>query len=263
MENIYLDLTTAFNRGRFRAVICSGQAVVLHRLAIMSKDGDWILREDEAALAHVLSVLGERGAIYRYGAPLDVRWLRGGWSSHFEFPHDGVRVRTDFFSRPPRLGSERMRQMWDELDGSDPPFTPAADLALIKMTQREKDYPVIGELARIMPRLKDRLRFSRSAQDLCKLAALQPDDVAALVAERPLLSHALEQNPDRLAEAIDAERRGLIKADAVRMRRYEQAAAEWRERWPQTRQRVEGLPLDVAHRIITDEASGRLPEVPD
>jgi hypothetical protein len=34
---IYVELTRELNRGRLRAVICSGQAVVLHRLAIMSK----------------------------------------------------------------------------------------------------------------------------------------------------------------------------------------------------------------------------------
>ena len=61
-DNPYVELTAAFNRGRLRAVLSSGQAVVLHRLAIMSKDGDWILREDDEALEHVLSVLAERGA---------------------------------------------------------------------------------------------------------------------------------------------------------------------------------------------------------
>jgi len=45
VSNIYLDLTREFNAGRLRVVICSGQAVVLHRLAVMSKDGDWILRD--------------------------------------------------------------------------------------------------------------------------------------------------------------------------------------------------------------------------
>jgi len=45
--NIYLDLTRQFNHGRLRAVLAGGQAMVLHRLAIMSKDGDWILREDD------------------------------------------------------------------------------------------------------------------------------------------------------------------------------------------------------------------------
>jgi hypothetical protein len=37
--NIYLELTRRFNDGRVRAILAGGQAVVLHRLAIMSKDG--------------------------------------------------------------------------------------------------------------------------------------------------------------------------------------------------------------------------------
>jgi hypothetical protein len=81
--NIYLQLTKEFNEGQLRAIICSGQAVVLHRLAIMSKDGDWILREEEGALRHVLTVLERHGARYRFGAPLDVRWMAEGWSAHF------------------------------------------------------------------------------------------------------------------------------------------------------------------------------------
>lgn len=46
-DNPYVELTAAFNRECLRAVLSSGQAVVLHRLAVMSKDGDWILRERE------------------------------------------------------------------------------------------------------------------------------------------------------------------------------------------------------------------------
>jgi hypothetical protein len=57
--NIYRALTREFNHGRLRAVISSGQAVVLHRLAIMSKDGDWIVREGAECLGHVLGVLAE------------------------------------------------------------------------------------------------------------------------------------------------------------------------------------------------------------
>jgi hypothetical protein len=39
--NIYVELTHAFNAGAQRAILRSGQAVVLHRLAVMSKDGNW------------------------------------------------------------------------------------------------------------------------------------------------------------------------------------------------------------------------------
>src|SRR5438128_707625 len=120
---IYLDLTREFNAGRLRAVICSGQAAVLHRLAIASKDGDWILREDQESLAHVLGVLAAHGARYRFGAPFDVRWMSGGWSAHFEFRGDETRVRTDFFTRPPRVSAADLARLWKEQEGRDPPFT--------------------------------------------------------------------------------------------------------------------------------------------
>lgn len=139
--NVYIALTKRFNGGRLKAIICSGQAVVLHRLAIMSKDGDWILREDAESLGHVLGVLSEHGARYRFGAPLDTRWMSGGWSSHFEFRRDKLRVRTDFFTRPPRISASRLEEIWKEQEGRDLPFLSATDLADMKKTDRERDYP--------------------------------------------------------------------------------------------------------------------------
>ncbi|MPZ21482.1 MAG: hypothetical protein GEV06_26870 [Luteitalea sp.] len=110
MRNVYFDLTKEFNAHEQVAVLTSGQAVVFYRAAIMSKDGDWIVRETETACAHVLSVLGQHRAQYRPGAPLDVRWLAGGWSSHFEFRDTrGRRIRCDFLSRPPRVTSDAPR----------------------------------------------------------------------------------------------------------------------------------------------------------
>jgi len=39
MNNPYLDLTAELNRGRLRALLSSGQAVVVHRLAIRQIEG--------------------------------------------------------------------------------------------------------------------------------------------------------------------------------------------------------------------------------
>jgi hypothetical protein len=255
--NIYLDLTVAFNRGgRLRAVICSGQAVVLHRLAVMSKDGDWILREDEECLLHVLEMLGEYGASYRFGAPLDLAWMRGGWSSHFEFAYEALRIRADFFTRPPRLSESDLDRLWREQEGRDPPFVGAVDLARLKMTQREKDYPVIGELARLMPEPADQMRYSRSARDLVRLCADAPRLASELSRERPLLSLAAASAPDLdlIAEALDAERRSLIKEDAARLAAFGQASLPWREQWPEVQREIEGLPLREAHRIVAGES---------
>jgi len=263
-ENIYIKLTDAFNRDGLRAVICSGQAVVLHRLAVMSKDGDWIIREDEASLEHILSVLEKYGATYRFGAPLDAQWMRQGWSSHFEFPFDGIRVRTDFFSRPPRLSNEELQHLWVEQDGKALPFTSVRDLVKIKMTQREKDYPVIGELARLMTAPGDQLLYSRSVFDLIQLCREHPELARQLSEDRPLLNEAMgpDADPDIVGKALDAERRSLIRADAERVAVYQKASFDWRELWPSVRGQIDGLPLSESHAIVLREAEECLPKNP-
>jgi hypothetical protein len=189
--NIYLELTQQFNSGRLRAIISSGQAVVLHHLAMMSKDGDWIIKEDNEAVRHILATLERYGTRYRFGAPLDPRWMGGGWSSHFEFMHERLRVRTDFVSRPPRLGPSDCALLWREMENSQLPFVDIRRLSMLKMTNREKDYAIIGELARAMSDPTDRLLFSRSARDLIELYGRFPDLAASLVAGRPVLLTAI------------------------------------------------------------------------
>ena len=91
----------AFNAFGPTVALASGQAAVFFRAAIMSKDGDWVVRESAAACHRVLSVLESRGARYRPASPVDVHWLSGGWSSHFEFFDERRRrIRCDFVCRP-------------------------------------------------------------------------------------------------------------------------------------------------------------------
>ncbi len=97
MSNIYFDLTEELNAEGTVVALTSGQAVVYYQIAMMSKDGDWIVRETPEACSRVLAVLQRYGARYRPGAPLDVRWLAGGWSSHFELTDSQRRrIRCDF-----------------------------------------------------------------------------------------------------------------------------------------------------------------------
>lgn len=261
--NIYLELTRQFNEGRLRCAISSGQAVVLHRLAIMSKDGDWIMREDEEATRHVLSVLDRHGARYRFGAPLDVRWLAGGWSSHFEFHHGDLRVRTDFVSRPPRLSDNDLAAMWADLDRRHPevPVIDARRLAELKKTNREKDYVVIGELARFMTDPRDRFLYSRSAQDLAQLAQQYPDTLEGLIALRPLLA-VIPQGRDALETALDAERRSLIHANERRLETYEHATGAWNQEWRRIEDQTREMTLPAAHALIVERAHHILPTKP-
>lgn len=258
MTNPYLDLTGEFNVGRLRVLVSSGQAVVLHRLAIMSKDGDWVLREDYEAVSHVLGVLARHEARYRFGAPLDPRWLAGGWSSHFEFRRDALRLRTDFVSRPPRISSRDLDRMWADAESDGSEVVGLEPLVMMKMTRREKDYAVIGELARSMGELRSQLLYSRSSRDLTRLAAEHADVLAEMIPRRPLLAQVAEGR-DSLQQALDRERRSLIRADEERLARYQTAAQDWSDVWPEVARQIADLPLHEAHHIVTSRAEGILP----
>ena len=260
MSNIYLTLTEQFNRGRLRAIISSGQAVVLHRLAIMSKDGDWVLREDDESMQHILGTLEQFGARYRFGAPLDTRWLAGGWSAHLEFRHDKLRVRTDFTTRPPRIDAAALDRLWREADPQRP-VVDVTTLAQIKKTNREKDYAVIGELARIMPEPRDQFLYSRSARDLIELSHAHPQLISELAPLRPLLNE-IATGRARLEEALDAERRALIHVNEERLARYREAAQRWAADWPEIEREIGGSPLRRAHEIVIGRALELLPFAP-
>ena len=258
MTTPYLELTEEFNRGRLRALLSSGQAVVVHRLAIMSKDGDWILREDEEAIGHVLETLSSKGAFYRFGAPLDLRWLAGGWSSHFEFRLQGLRLRTDFVTRPPRISPEQLARMWEEADASGNEVVAPEPLAALKLTNREKDYAVVGELARLMTEPQQQFLYSRSSRDLIELAEAHPAVLAEAVRHRPLLAHIAEGR-EALEDALDRERRALIHANEERLARYQAAAEAWAGVWQAEQREIEDLSLLDAHRQLVSRAEGVLP----
>lgn len=261
MDNPYLDLTRELNRGRLRALISSGQAVVVHRLAIMSKDGDWILREESEVTDHVLETLSRRGSRYRFGAPLDVRWLAGGWSAHFEHRAGGLRLRTDFVTRPPRIPPDELARLWAQAEAQGSEVVALEPLAAMKMTNREKDYAVLGELARRMSDPRSQLLYSRSSRDLMRLAEEHPEALAETLPRRPLLAR-IPAGRDALDEALDRERRTLIRANEERLARFRAAAEAWAALWPEVTREIADRSLLEAHRIVTSRALEVLPFAP-
>ena len=252
MENVFFALTEEFNRHGRIAILGSGQAVVWHRLAIMSKDGDWILRETPEACATVLDVLGRHGARYRPGAPLDVRWPPSGWRSHFEFwDEGGRRVRCDFFSRPPRVGAEALAALF--ADENAPPVVDVETLIRMKQTQRAKDYAVIGELAR---RLEPDRELALTT-DVDRILELAPGRSAA-----PRMAAAVASSGERqavvraLAEEIDQ----LQQQDRARLEQFERAAEPYLAAVRSLSRRE--LALADGHSRVVELAERLLPERP-
>jgi hypothetical protein len=254
VQNVYFDLTAEFNRERTLSILSSGQAVVYYGTAILSKDGDWLVEESDEACGRVRSVLAARGARYRAGAPLDRRWLAGGWSSHFEYRDEKQRrVRCDFLARPPRIDGSDLESLFRS------PRAPG-ELAVIdienlirmKRTQRAKDYPVIAELARLLP------------EDREILYSTDPDRIIALakrhgrVTLRPPVLEAVrggsrEDVVVALAKEIDA----LQEADRRRLEAYARTSRPYMEALVRSGHLAEAI--EVSHEKIVDLAEDLLP----
>ena len=257
MGNIYFELTREFNSKGPAALLTSGQAVVHYRIAMMSKDGDWILRETPEACRHVLEALARHGARYRPCAPLDVRWLAGGWSSHFEFSDDaGRRVRCDFLSRPPRLTRSTLHRIFESAPrGEQLLVVDVESLILMKQTQRAKDYPVVGELARLLPPQKE-IEYTTDPDTILELAA-----GFGKASARPSVKAALEGlGRDAVVVALAREIDRLQAEDRARLQKYELSSEAYLRSFQS--EGVARLKLPEAHARAVRLAEELLPVAP-
>jgi hypothetical protein len=123
----------------------------------------------------------------------------------------------------------------------------------MKFTMREKDYPFIGALAEQMEGMEDRARYGRSAEELLRMR--EAIGVGRFEELRPALAGCVDR--EAIEEALDRERRRLMRADEVRLARYEAAARTWRERWMSLK--LAELDLVAAHARMVEEAMDVLP----
>ncbi len=258
-SSVYQTLTAELNQGRCRTIMSSGQACVLHRIAFVSKDGDWLLREDQESIRHVIAVLTRHGARYRLGAPLDARWLAAGWSTHAEYQEGGLRVRTDFVTRPPRIASARLAELWVEAETSVPYLLPIPDLIALKRTLRDRDYPIIGALAQRLDDPASQLLFSQSIDTLAHLVGTQVALARSLADQRPLLQTAID-HPERIRLQLNEERFEHQERDRRRMRAFAEAIQPWAQAWQALAPTISHLPLDQAHEIVVRAAEPLLPQ---
>lgn len=257
VTNLYFELTREFNQLGPAAVLSSGQAVAYYRLAIMSKDGDWIVREADDACAHVRSVLSRYGARQRPSAPLDVRWLGGGWSSHFEFfdPRQR-RIRCDFVSRPPRVPAEALTAMFRGSPASQALLVVERDVLIrLKQTARAKDYAVIGELARQLPP-NEEILWTTDVDRILELSSLVDRGLS-----RPSVQAARSgAGRATVVAALALEVDALQQSDRGRLIRYQQAAETYLHEFRQLA--LDQLPLDQAHEAACRLAEASLPQRP-
>jgi hypothetical protein len=221
LEQFYLNLVASF---RSRGVLCgitSGLACVHFGIAETTKDCDLLCHEGHfTTFLDELSQTAPGGLPCSYrgtlSPPLDARWHRGGWTSHFTWDRGPNAVTLDVFGRALR-GSTRWEE---ELDGL---YISPHIVAEMKRTNRDKDWPFITALGAYLVEKGDPRGwlhlFDDGVIDELRQSFSCPNDVAA---RRPALRLALEKNA-RAKAALLAERLLWEELDALRIRIYEHA----------------------------------------
>lgn len=218
--NPYFDLHKAFRSAGANVLMSSGQACVLFGIAAFSKDGDWIIEESEESCSAALRVLASKQARYRLGMPLDIRWLKRGWTSHFEYFLDsGFRMRVDFVSRPPRV--PRIGRLWDVSSMiRNIEVVDVEDLVRLKQTRRVRDYSIIGALAESlglrMGNVDIALRYLQDYEHLKTAVARWPLEAARSEREAVRLLHSGAPRRD-VVIALALEQDDHIREDERRV----------------------------------------------
>ncbi|MSU48759.1 MAG: hypothetical protein EXS37_06685 [Opitutus sp.] len=259
LEQFYEGLVA---RARHRGIPCaitSGMACVAFGVAQATKDCALLCAPDAAG--KFLDLLGEaslHGQLPRYrgqlAPPLDARWLRGGWTSHFVWDAAGAEAYLDIFGVAPRGSSP-----WEaELQGF---YAGPNTVAEMKRTNREKDWPFVTALGAQMLEAQDARGWLHIYDEtLLRTFGGASPAPADLLKRRPILELAVATDP-RLRAALFAEIQFWHELDRARLRVYEKAVRPYLAAVRQVRV-IAGAALTVQHEIRVRCAEKHLPTAP-
>ena len=247
---------------RERGVICaitSGMACVHYGVATSTKDCDVLCSPEQSA--RLLEVIIEATAegtrpVYRghLTAPLDHRWLRGGWTSHFAWPTRPAPAHLDVFGVAPRGSSPWAADFrgW---------FVHPHTVGEMKRTDRQKDWPFATSLGLRMLGEGDLRGWLHLFDHEALLEAFEKIPCPPeMVAQRPSLA-LLAAGDDRLDIAVRGEVEFWHQLDKLRLSIHRQASRAY---VVATRHDPEADALDVRrqHTVRVRLAEKLLPHAP-
>jgi hypothetical protein len=203
---------------RSRGVLCaitSGLACVHYGVAETTRDCDLLCHPDSFdTLLDVLEQTRISGRPCHYrgiSPPLDARWHRGGWTSHFQWDTEPDLTTLDVFGRALRESSP-----WqDDIAGL---YASPNVVAEMKRTDRDKDWPAITSLGLALLQSRDprgwlHLFDADAVSEMLEERSIPQD----LLSVRPVLQLAVNRDP-RLRHALLAERHFWQELDRLRLR---------------------------------------------
>ncbi|MDQ6630580.1 MAG: hypothetical protein M3Y82_02350 [Verrucomicrobiota bacterium] len=222
-DELHLFFEDFVSELRSRGVLCaitSGLACVHYGVAETTKDCDLLCHPNSfSTLLDFLSETKIEGVACHYrgniSPPLDGRWHRGGWTSHFQWDTEPEVTTLDIFGYALRESSPWPKDLFGLYAG---PHT----VAEMKRTNRDKDWPFISALGKQMVESGDERGWLHvfNAELLTQLLSEYPCPPKIFV-RRPALRFAQEKNP-LVAGALNAERKIWEELDRSRIHIMEQ-----------------------------------------
>jgi hypothetical protein len=216
LEGFYERLVVNLRECGVVCAITSGMACVHYGVAETTKDCDLLCHPASFDLLLGLlasTELGQCPCNYRgnISPPLDARWHRGGWTSHFQWDSGPDPVTLDVFGHALRESSPWSHDVLGLYAG---PHT----VAQMKRTQRDKDWAFITALGQRMIEAEDdrgwlHIFDAETLIDLLKQRSC-PREIAA---NRPALALAADHDR-RTAGALNAERKLWEQLDRLRIK---------------------------------------------
>ncbi|MDA0814635.1 MAG: hypothetical protein O3C21_19845 [Verrucomicrobia bacterium] len=221
-----------------RFAITSGMACVYYGLQQNTKDSDWIVHPEDIGTLRALLEKKQRHVppwriSYRgiFGAPLEARYLEAGWTSHLSIWPDagGPEEHVDIFGTPPRVSGSG-------LDADDEGFATRQTVALMKRTDRDKDWPIVDGLGWQFAAANDYRQAVLHIQNAPRLIELWAEIPAAerraVQTMRPLLGLIQQSiDPLELSGWIRLERLLWELVNRERYGIYQRAWKEFFKKW--------------------------------
>lgn len=213
---------------RGRGVTCaitSGMACVHYGVATSTKDCDMLCSPEAAdRLLEIIAAAtaADTRPTYRghLTAPLDHRWMRGGWTSHFEWPTAPTPAHLDVFGVAPRGSSP-----WSA--GLRGLFVHPHTVGEMKRTDRQKDWPFATSLGLRMLAEGDLRGWLHIFDHEALLGAFaQAPCPPEIVAQRPSLG-LLVAGDDRLDIAVRGEIEFWHQLDKLRITIHRRASRRY------------------------------------
>jgi hypothetical protein len=259
LQSFYEDLVRQL---RNRGVVCaitSGLACVHYGVAESTKDCDLLCQTSSfGELLALLSAtrVGNEDCSYRgnISPPLDARWHRGGWTSHFEWDSGEGAITLDVFGHALRESFP-----WgQEILGL---YANPRTVAEMKRTNRDKDWAFVTALGVRMLEAGDEQGWLHifNADTLMEWMAEEPCP-PELASRRPALVLARERDP-RTTGALNAERRFWEELDRRRIKMLEESLKRYVSAVRKARAGCR-LSLPDEHAIRVELAERHLPQNP-